>query len=88
MNERSAVTNHQAVLGVSDSTYTDHKLASMYLGRVQKLIAIGAGEQIPGLKKVLFKVKKLLSLAPAYSQQQRILRLQPERLEEFWTGTE
>lgn len=42
------------VLGFSDGAYTGYKLASMYPERVKKLIAIGAGEQVPGLRKVVF----------------------------------
>lgn len=41
------------VLGFSDGAYTGYKLASVYPDRVKKLVAIGAGEQVPGLRKVV-----------------------------------
>ena len=40
------------ILGFSDGAYTAYKVASMYPDRVKKLVAIGAGEQIPGLREV------------------------------------
>jgi pimeloyl-ACP methyl ester carboxylesterase len=48
-----AVTSDSVVvLGFSDGAYMGYKLASMYPARVSKLIAMGAGEQVPGLRKV------------------------------------
>jgi pimeloyl-ACP methyl ester carboxylesterase len=51
----NAVTRDSVVIhGFSDGAYTGYKVASMYPARVKKLIAIGAGEQVPGLRKVVF----------------------------------
>jgi len=48
-----AVTSDSVVvLGFSDGDYMGYKLASMYPARVSKLIAMGAGEQVPDLRKV------------------------------------
>jgi pimeloyl-ACP methyl ester carboxylesterase len=47
------------VLGFSDGAYTGYKLASMYPSRIKKLIAIGAGEQVPGLRKVILDAKSV-----------------------------
>jgi len=44
----NAVTKDSVtILGFSDGAYTGYKIASMYPARVNKLIAIGAGEQVP-----------------------------------------
>ncbi|MFN8346969.1 MAG: alpha/beta hydrolase [Spirosomataceae bacterium] len=84
-----AVTKEKAILlGFSDGAYTGYKVAGMYPAQIKKMIAIGAGEQIPGLRKVVFNPKELLALDPAYWTQQKALMPQPERLEEFWTGME
>lgn len=85
----NAVTPDKAIiLGFSDGAYTAYKVASMYPERIKKMIAIGAGEQIPGLRKVVFNPKELLALDPPYWTQQKALMPQPQRLEEFWAGME
>jgi pimeloyl-ACP methyl ester carboxylesterase len=84
-----AVSKEKAILlGFSDGAYTAYKVASMYPEKIQKVIAIGAGEQIPGLRKVVFNPKDFLALDPSYWTQQKALMPQPERLEEFWAGME
>lgn len=85
----NAITPDKAIiLGFSDGAYTAYKVASMYPERIKKVIAIGAGEQIPGLRKVVFNPKELLALDPPYWTQQKALMPQPQRLEEFWAGME
>ncbi len=84
-----AVTKDSVVvLGFSDGAYTGYKVAGMYPKRVKKLIAIGAGEQIPGLRQVVFNPKELLNLDKAYWKQQQALMPQPEKLPEFWAKME
>lgn len=61
------------ILGFSDGAYMAYKVASMYPERIKKMIAIGAGEQIPGLRKVVFNPKELLALDPPYWTQQKAL---------------
>lgn len=72
------------LLGFSDGAYTGYKVASMYPDRVKKLIAIGAGEQIPGLRKVVFDMK------PEGDMWKEKLALMPEpdRIEDFWKDME
>lgn len=85
----NSVTKEKVILlGFSDGAYTSYKVASMYPERIKKMIAIGAGEQIPGLRKVVFDPKTFLSLDPAYWVQQKALMPQPDRLQEFWAGME
>lgn len=84
-----AVTKEKVIiLGFSDGAYTSYKVASMYPENIKKIIAIGAGEQIPGLRKVVFNAKELLSLDPTFWKQQKSIMPQPEKLEEFWTNME
>ncbi len=85
----SAVTKEPVIiLGFSDGAYTSYKVASLYPEKIKKLIAIGAGEQTPGLRKVVFNAKELLSLDTGYWKQQKALMPQPERLGEFWASME
>lgn len=74
------------VLGFSDGAYTGYKLASMYPARVSRLIAIGAGEQVPGLRKVVLDTKEGFRLDSLYWKQQLALMPQPDRLQEYWTN--
>lgn len=73
------------ILGFSDGAYTGYKVASMYPARVKKLIAIGAGEQVPGLRKVILDTKEALRLDSAYFKQQLALMPEPQRWQEYWT---
>jgi len=83
----NAVTGDSVtVLGFSDGAYTGYKLASMYPARVRKLIAIGAGEQVPGLRKVILDTNVMAQLDPAYWKQQMALAPQPDRIGEYWNN--
>lgn len=73
------------VLGFSDGAYTGYKLASMYPARVRKLVAIGAGEQVPGLRKVILDTGTAFRLDSLYWKQQLSLMPEPGRLQEYWT---
>lgn len=82
----NAVTKEQVlVLGFSDGAYTGYKLASIYPERVKKLIAIGAGEQVPGLRKVVLNTGEASKLDSGYWKQQLALMPEPERIQEYWT---
>ena len=81
----NAVTNDSVtILGFSDGAYTGYKLASMYPARIKKLIAIGAGEQIPGLRKIVPLTKEVFALDMAYWKQQLALMPEPDKLVTFW----
>ena len=73
------------LLGFSDGAYTGYKVASMYPARVKKLIAIGAGEQVPGLRQVILDTNVAFQLDTSYWKQQLALMPEPERLQEYWT---
>lgn len=82
-----AVTSDSVtVLGFSDGAYTGYKLASMYPARVKKLVAMGAGEQVPGLRKVILNVREMSKLDSHYVKQQLALMPEPGRLQEYWTN--
>lgn len=74
------------VLGFSDGAYTGYKLASMYPARVKKLVAMGAGEQVPGLRKVILSVTDMAKLDSLYFKQQLVLMPEPGRLQDYWTN--
>ena len=72
------------VLGFSDGAYTGYKLAGMYPARIKKLIAIGAGEQVPGLRKVVLDADEAFGLDSLYWKQQLALMPEPQRLKGYW----
>ena len=81
-----AVTSDSAiVLGFSDGGYTGFKLASMYPGKIKKLIAMGATELYPGLRDFTFDAKQGVALDSAYWKQQLMLMPEPQRLQEMFT---
>lgn len=85
INVINAVTKDSVILlGFSDGAYTGYKVASMYPARIKKLIAIGAGEQIPGLRKVVFDATDAMKDDNTFWKQKRALMPEPQRLPEFW----
>lgn len=82
----NAVTKDSVIIvGFSDGAYTGYKAASMYPARVKKMIAIGAGEQIPGLRQVVLDTAVALQLDSLYWKQQLSLMPEPQRWQEYWT---
>lgn len=82
----NAVTKDSVtILGFSDGAYTAYKMASMYPNRVKKMIAIGAGEQIPGLRKVVFS-GEAFDLKNEFWKKRLVLMPEPEKLEKFWVN--
>lgn len=82
----NAVTKDSVIiLGFSDGAYTSYKVASMYPTRIKKMIAIGAGEQVPGLLKVILDAKAAYSMDSLYWKQQFALMPEPARLQEYWS---
>ncbi|MFX0557466.1 alpha/beta fold hydrolase [Maribacter sp. CXY002] len=80
----NAVTQDSVtVLGFSDGAYTAYKVASLFPNRVKKLIAIGAGEQIPGLRTVNFNGPIFDPNNEIWTKKKKLMP-EPERLEQFW----
>ncbi|MDO4930402.1 MAG: alpha/beta hydrolase [Bacteroidales bacterium] len=74
-----------AVIGFSDGAYSAYKLAAMYPSRVERLVAIGAGENVPQLRKIVpSKVDEMLQLDPLFMKKQLSLMPEPERLQDYW----
>lgn len=81
----AVTTDSVIILGFSDGGYAGYKTASMYPGRVKKLIAIGATELYPGVRKFGFDAKQGVALDSIYWKQQFTLMPQPQRLQEMFT---
>ena len=82
----NAVTKDSVdVLGFSDGGYAGFELASLYPGRIRKLIAIGATELRPGLRDFTFDAKQGVALDSVYWKQQFKLMPEPQRLAEMFT---
>ena len=74
------------VLGFSDGAYTGYKLASMHPARVKKLIAIGAGEQVPGLRKVILNTA--IDQSNPYWKKRLATYPEPQRIPEYLKNLE
>lgn len=73
------------VLGFSDGAYAGYKLAAMYPARVRRLVAIGAGEIVQGLRRIVpSRVEEIEKLDPDFLAAQRRLMPEPERLQAYW----
>lgn len=70
------------VLGFSDGAYSGYCFASTFPERIEKLIAIGAGEETPELRKISMNLPELYDLDPAYRDQQLAIMPEPNRLKE------
>ena len=75
------------IIGFSDGAYTAYKVASMYPQKVKKLVAIGAGEQIPGLRKVVFSGEAFETNNDFWKKKLSIMP-EPNRIKEFWRSME
>ncbi|MEP1258464.1 alpha/beta hydrolase [Algoriphagus sp.] len=71
------------VLGFSDGAYSGFSFASTYPEKIIKLIAIGAGEETPELRKISMDLPELYGLDPVFKEQQLVLMPEPERLKEM-----
>lgn len=80
-------TDSVTLLGFSDGAYTAYKVASLAPNRVKKLIAIGAGEQIPGLRKVVFS-GEAFDLENEFWKKRTALMPEPDRIKSFWASME
>lgn len=72
-----------SILGFSDGAYSGYSFAATYPNRIEKLIAIGTGEETPELRKITMDLPELFNLDPAFRDQQLTLMPQPERLKEM-----
>ncbi|MGN0847546.1 MAG: alpha/beta fold hydrolase [Kiritimatiellia bacterium] len=88
-NDMMAVVNQVTekpvtILGFSDGAYTAYKIASMYPNRVKKIVAIGAGENIPALRKIPLSTLEELAKEDKRFIDENIARCpEPDRLQDF-----
>ncbi|MAU70666.1 MAG: alpha/beta hydrolase [Pseudozobellia sp.] len=84
----NAVTQDSVtVLGFSDGAYTAYKVASLFPERVKKMVAIGAGEQTPGLRTVNFNGPIFDPNNEIWTQKKKLMP-EPDRLVQFWRDME
>lgn len=75
------------LLGFSDGAYAAYKTASVAPARVRKIAAIGAGENLALLRRVVpLDVEAMKQLDPAFMQIFLSLMPEPERLQEHWSA--
>jgi pimeloyl-ACP methyl ester carboxylesterase len=81
------VTKEKIVLlGFSDGAFTSFKYANSYPGTIKKLIAVGATELYPGMRKFQFSKEMAFNADREYFEQQIALMPEPNRWEEFANG--
>lgn len=72
------------ILGFSDGAYTAYKIAVMYPDRVKKVVAIGAGENIPGLRKIpMNTLADFAAFDKRFIDEKVALCPEPEKLPDF-----
>ena len=81
----NAVTNKSfIILGFSDGAYTAYKIASMYPERVRKIVAIGAGENLPSLRQIpLTTIEELSEIDRRFMSEKLAMCPQPSKLADF-----
>lgn len=87
----NAVLQHEAaskatLLGFSDGAYTGYFFAKDYPEKIDRLVAIGAGEWIKGFREFNMDYETLLAADSTYWQQQLTIRPQPERIHEWFAS--
>ena len=78
------VTDQPAIIiGFSDGAYTAYKVAAMYPEAVERVIAIGAGSLRKGFFHGEMPLSGLEAMDKAFIAQQKAIRPEPERWQEF-----
>ena len=79
-----AVTNKPVtVIGFSDGAYSAYKFAAMYPAQVERIVAIGAGTLQAGYFSGDMKLEDLAKVDAAFIDEQKKIRPEPERWQEF-----
>lgn len=74
------------VLGFSDGAYTGYYFAKDFPEKIEKLIAIGAGEWKKGFRNFNLGAKDIASLDELFWKQQIALRPEPNRIDEWFVS--
>jgi pimeloyl-ACP methyl ester carboxylesterase len=82
---RAVTTQPVTVIGFSDGGYAGYSLAAKYPEAVKRLIAMGAGELVPGLRRIVpFTTTDIQGMDAEFMAQQMALMPEPERLDAYW----
>ncbi|MDO5532283.1 alpha/beta fold hydrolase [Sutterella sp.] len=76
---RAEGLGHAAILGFSDGAYTAYRIAEMFPEFPTRIVAIGAGENIPGLRQVVVDLDALEAFDPPFIAQQLALQPRPDK---------
>ena len=71
------------IIGFSDGAYTAYKIAAMYPAQVERVVAIGAGTLQAGYFSGEMKLDDLAKIDSAFIEEQKKIRPEPERWQEF-----
>lgn len=74
------------LLGFSDGAYTGYYFAKQYPEKIDRLVAIGAGEWKKGFRQFNMDYQTLHAMDSTYWQQQLTIRPEPERIHEWFTS--
>lgn len=72
------------ILGFSDGAYTGYYFAKNYPDKIEKLIAIGAGEWKKGFREFKMDYKTFSAMDEIYWKQQMAIRPEPKRIDEWF----
>lgn len=82
----NAVTKDSVtVIGFSDGGYSAYMLAALYPDRIKKMVVIGAGELMPGIRDFNLTAQQAVNMDKVYWDQQLKLMPEPQRLNEVFT---
>lgn len=81
---QSVTREKVTILGFSDGAYTGYFFAKNYPDKINKLIAIGAGEWKKGFRDFSMTSKSAFAMDESYWKQQLLLRPEPQRFDEWF----
>jgi pimeloyl-ACP methyl ester carboxylesterase len=74
------------VLGFSDGAYTGFYFAKNFPDKIEKLVAIGAGEWKRGFREFKMDYKTFSAIDELYWKQQMAIRPEPKRIDEWFSS--
>ncbi|MBD8082810.1 alpha/beta fold hydrolase [Chryseobacterium caseinilyticum] len=73
------------IVGFSDGAYTGYFFAEQYPDRIEKLVAIGAGEWKKGFREFKMDYKTFSAMDELFWKQQMAIRPEPKRVDEWFS---
>jgi pimeloyl-ACP methyl ester carboxylesterase len=73
------------ILGFSDGAYTGYYFAKNYPEKIEKLIAIGAGEWKKGFREFKMDYNSFSAMDESFWKQQMAIRPEPKRIDEWFS---